>query len=174
MDKSLANLLDERAQLDRKMAALVDSLADMTEGVARKQVSGRIEALGREREALEIRISEMEALATQQELSDSEFDILRDMLTSFAQSIDGLGLEQQRAAVKTLVRKVVWDGEKAHMILFGAEGDIDFDSLMPLDEADDDDAVSEHPPCEGNVADMARSANGCRLSLPLQQWPDRK
>lgn len=185
VDKSLANLLDERAQLDKKMAALVDSLADMTEGVARKQVSGRIEALGREREAIEIRISEMEALAAQQELSDSEFELLRDMLTSFAGSIDGLGLEQQRAAVKTLVRKVVWDGENAHMILFGAEGDIDFDSLTPLDEADNLKEVSEHPPCEGNAIEPARSAtesglrpprsaSGSGRWPPLQQRADRK
>ena len=174
VDKSLANLLDERAQLDKKMAALVDSLADMTEGVARRQVSGRIEALGREREALEIRISEMEALATQQELSDSEFDILRDMLTSFAKSIDGLGLEQQRAAVKTLVRKVVWDGEKAHMILFGAEGDIDYDSLTLLDDENDLEEVSEYPPCEGNVIEPPRSASGSGLRQLLQQSADRK
>ena len=141
--------------------------------MARKQVSGRIEALGREREALEIRISEMEALATQQELSDSEFDILRDMLISFAKSIDGLGLEQQRAAVKTLVRKVVWDGEKAHMILFGAEGDVDLTGILSFD---DDEAVSEHPPCEGNVIEPARSATESGLRPPRSasgsgHWP---
>ena len=121
-------------------------------------MSGRIEALGREREALEIRVSEMEALATQQELSDSEFDILRDMLTSFAQSIDGLGLDQQRVAVKTLVRKVVWDGEKAHMILFGAEGDVDLEGILSLDE--------EHEEMSENTGESDEN---------LLQWgPDRK
>jgi len=146
----------------------------MTEGVARRQVSGRIEALGREREAMEIRLSEMEALANQQELSDSEFDVLRDLLTTFAGSIDGLGLEQQRTMISTLVRKVVWDGEKAHLILFGAEGDVDLTGILSLDEADSQEEVSEHPPCEGNVADTARSASEGGLSPLLQQSADRK
>lgn len=140
MDKSRTALQDELTQLDKKMAALVDSLADMTEGVARRQVSGRIEALGREREALEIRISEMEALANRQELSDNEFDVLRDLLTTFAGSIDGLGLEQQRTMISTLVRKVVWDGEKAHLILFGAEGDVDLAGIFSFDEEAEESA----------------------------------
>ena len=36
--------------------------------------------------------------------------------------------------ISTLVRKVVWDGEKAHLILFGAEGDVDFTGILSLDE----------------------------------------
>ncbi|MBP3426790.1 MAG: recombinase family protein [Clostridia bacterium] len=182
VDKTRAGLQEELAQLDKKMTALVDSLADMTEGVARRQVSCRIEALGCEREAMEIRLSEMEALASQQELSDSEFDVLRDLLTTFAGSIDGLGLEQQRTMISTLVRKVVWDGEKAHLVLFGAEGDVDLTGILSLD---DDEAVSEHLPCEGNVADTARSAtesglrpprsaSGSGLSPLLQQRTDSK
>ena len=142
MDKSRAGLQEELAQLDKKMTALVDSLADMTEGVARRQVSGRIEALGRGREAIEIRISEMEALANQQELNDNEFDVLRDLLTTFAGSIDGLGLEQQRTMISTLVRKVVWDGEKAHLILFGAEGDVDLTGILSLDDEAEKEAQS--------------------------------
>ena len=134
VEKSLAILQSELAQLEKKMMALVDSLADMSEGVARRQVSGRIEALGREREAIEICISEMEALANQQELSDNEFDVLRDLLTTFAGSIDGLGLEQQRTMISTLVRKVFWDGEKTHLILFGAEGDVDLTGILSLYE----------------------------------------
>jgi len=73
--------------------------------------------------------------------------------------------------ISTLVRKVVWDGEKAHLVLFGAEGDVDLTGILSLD---DDEAVSEHPPCEGNVADTARSASEGGLSPLLQQSADRK
>ena len=169
-DKSRAALQEEMAQLDKKMMTLVDSLADMTEGVARRQVSGRIEALGRERESIEIRLGEMETLANQQELNDSEFDVLRDLLTTFAGSIDGLGIEQQRTMISTLVRKVVWDGEKAHLVFFGAEGDVDLAGIISID---DDETVSELPPCEGNAADTAQSA-GENWPSPLQQCSDRK
>ena len=32
-------------------------------------------------------------------------------------------IEQKRAAIRTIVRKVVWDGVNAHVILFGVKDD---------------------------------------------------
>ena len=66
------------------------------------------------------------------------------------------------------------DGEKAHMILFGAEGDIDYDSLTLLDDENDLEEVSEHPPCEGNVIEPPRSVSESGLRPPLQRCGDRK
>ena len=164
VDHSRDALLAELARLNKKMAVLIDSLAEMTEGAARRQVSGRIEALGREREAMEQRICEMDALTDQRELCDREVDALSDWLTAFAGCMAGLALEQRRMMIRELIRKVVWDGEKAHMILFGAESDVDLTGILSFHN---DEAISKRPLCEGNAADMARSASvgGCN---PLQ------
>ena len=34
-----------------------------------------------------------------------------------------MSIEQQRAVLKTVIRRVIWDGENAHVILFGAGDD---------------------------------------------------
>lgn len=134
--KSLDALREEIGKQEKKRTALIDSLADVGDGPARAQVARRIEELSGRIEQLKAQEDEAESLARRQTLDESEFDLLRQMLSVFATSFDGLGIEQQRAAVRTLVRKVVWDGEKAHMIFFGSEGDAPFDAILA-------DAISE-------------------------------
>ena len=65
----------------------------------------------------------MEGLTSQHALSDIEFDLLRQLLTIFKDGIDEMTVEQKRAAIRTIVRKVVWDGVNAHVILFGVKDD---------------------------------------------------
>ena len=120
-DRSLAMLQEEAGKLQKKMNALVDSLADMGAGTARMQVARRIETLDREQEALRERIREHQAWINQRELTQSEFEGMKQSLAGFATSMDGLGMEQQRAGVRALIRRIVWDGRQAHILLFGAE-----------------------------------------------------
>ncbi|MCD7767151.1 MAG: hypothetical protein LUH53_11680 [Lachnospiraceae bacterium] len=71
-------------------------------------------------------------------LSDIEFDVLRQLLSSFKSGIDEMSVEQKRAAIRTLVRRVVWDGTNAHMILFGAsEDEIEYPEITGLDQTAD-------------------------------------
>ena len=114
-------LQEEAGKLQKKMNALVDSLADMGAGTARMQVARRIETLDREQEALRERIREHQAWINQRELTQSEFEGMKQSLAGFATSMDGLGMEQQRAGVRALIRRIVWDGRQAHILLFGAE-----------------------------------------------------
>ena len=59
-----------------------------------------------------------------------EFDLLRQMLSMFRTNIDGMSVEEKRAAIRTVVRKVIWDGVNAHVVLFGAdEGEIEFPDM---------------------------------------------
>ncbi|MBQ9493711.1 MAG: recombinase family protein, partial [Oscillibacter sp.] len=95
--------------------------------------AARIEELSRAGETLRVRIGELEGLTEQKALSDMEFDLMRQLLTNFRDSIDAMSVEEKRAAVRTLIRKVVWDGEFAHVVLFGAsEDEIEYPDLQPL------------------------------------------
>ena len=83
-------------------------------------VLGR-EAATSEDAALQSRIQELESAPPQNTLSPAELDLLRQLLAVFRDSMDRMSVEQKRAALRTLVQKVVWDGTWAHVVFFGAE-----------------------------------------------------
>lgn len=122
-EEQLASIHQEKEELEKKIEGLVDSLADLEESSVRNQVAQRIEQLNRKCEETDTRIHELEALTSQHALSDIEFDVMRQLLSVFKTSIDEMTVEQKRAAIRTLVRKVVWDGVNAHIILFGVQDD---------------------------------------------------
>ena len=122
-EEQLTFIHQEKEELEKKIEGLVDSLADLEESSVRNQVARRIEQLNRKCEETDTRIHELEALTSQHALSDIEFDVMRQLLSVFKTSIDEMTIEQKRAAIRTLVRKVVWDGVNAHIILFGVQDD---------------------------------------------------
>lgn len=129
-EKQIASLRQEKAETEKKIESLVDSLIELGDSSAKTHVAKRIEQFHQEQEAVESRIQELEGLTSRQALSDTEFDVLRQILSVFRDCIDDMTIEQKRAAVRTLVRKVVWDGENAHVVLFGASEDEIDDSVI--------------------------------------------
>ena len=138
-EQRLDSLRNEKRDLEKKMDALVDSLADITEPAARSQVSRRIEALNRQCDDLGRQMQELEGLTSQHTLSDLEFDLLRQLLAVFREGVQEMSLEQKRAAIRTVVRKVIWDGVNAHVVLFGvSDEEIASPPLSSGDSAQED------------------------------------
>lgn len=132
-EEQLAALQKDKAEVEKKIEGLVDSLIELVESSAKVRVGKRIEVLTAESDALEVRIQELIALTSQHAMSDSEFDVLRQLLSVFQENIDDMPLEQKRAAIRTVVRKVIWDGVNAHIVLFGAdEEEIEMPDITPL------------------------------------------
>ena len=113
----------EKADIEKKIHSLVDSLADIGDSSAKGHVTKRIEQLNQEYQSLEQRIQALKGLTSQNVLNDMEFNLLRRLLTIFKDGIDEMTVEQRRAAIRTIVRKVIWDGINAHVILFGTTDD---------------------------------------------------
>lgn len=140
-EEQLAALQKDKAEVEKKIEGLVDSLIDLGDSTAKMRVAKRIEALTAESDGLESRIQELTALTSQHAMSDMEFDVLRQLLSVFQQNIDDMPLEQKRAAIRTVVRKVIWDGVNAHIVLFGAdEEEIEMPDITPL-LADQEEAL---------------------------------
>ena len=132
-EEQLATLQKDKAEVEKKIEGLVDSLVELGDSTAKVRVAKRIEALTAESDALETRIQELIALTSQHAMSDIEFDVLRQLLSVFQENIDDMPLEQKRAAIRTVVRKVIWDGVNAHIVLFGAdEEEIEMPDITPL------------------------------------------
>ncbi len=122
-EERLAAMQKEKSEIEKKIESLVDSLLDFKDSIAKNHVVKRIEQLNQECVEIDARIRELESLTSQHVLSDIEFDVMRQLLTIFRKGIDEMSIEQKRAAIRTLVRKVVWDGVNAHVILFGVQDD---------------------------------------------------
>lgn len=116
------------AENEGKIQNLVASLGAASGTGAEGYIIKQIDSLHSEGEALRKRLAELEELARPHVLADEEFDLLRQILAGFGSTIDQMDVEQKRAAIRALVRRVVWDGEKAHVYLFGQEGPLGEDS----------------------------------------------
>jgi len=140
-EEQLSALRKEKSDIEKKMDSLVDSLAELGEREAKYSVAKRIEQLGQESRDVELRISELMGLVSQNRLADIEFDLMRQLVKVFKNGIDEMTVEQKRMAIRTLVRKVVWDGKAAHVFLFGSQdGEIEYPDISTLicdDEAED-------------------------------------
>ncbi|MBR1972715.1 MAG: recombinase zinc beta ribbon domain-containing protein, partial [Oscillospiraceae bacterium] len=129
-ERQLEELRVEHEMNEKTINGLVDSLGMVGDSIAKPRVLKRIEELSEMNRDVEKRIHELEGLVNVNSLTDAEFDLLRQMLSMFRTSIDDMSVEEKRAAIRTVVRKVIWDGVNAHVVLFGAdEGEIEFPDM---------------------------------------------
>ena len=124
-ERQLEDLRIEHAANEQTINGLVDSLGMVGDSIAKPRLLKRIEALCEGNRNVENRIRELEGLINVNVLSDGEFGLLRQKLSMFRTSIDDMSVEEKRAAIRTVVRKVIWDGVNAHVVLFGADAGYD-------------------------------------------------
>lgn len=115
-------ITDKKKQIDNLVNILAKSPGDVSHGY----INERIDLLDKEIKEAGQRLTDLKKLTEENALSDNEFDVLRNILTSFADSFDTMNIEQKRAAIRTFVKKIVWDGENIHMFLFGSEENDNF------------------------------------------------
>lgn len=150
-DDQLAVKRKEKADLEKKMSALIDSLADISSDIARNHISKRIEDLGVQLEKVNGSVKELEDLTSKQSLTEFEFDLLKQLLSTFKDSVDNMTVEQKRTAIRTIVRKVVWDGTNVHVVLFGSEGEIaEYPSEVGQTYGRTEDDNNEDNECDDN------------------------
>ncbi len=111
---------------EKVIKALVISLGKSEGSNAEKYIVEQIDELHKKGEALKKRLSELDAIIQQHELSVIEFDIIRQMLSNMGECINNYTVEQKRAAIRTFIRKIVWDGENAHLYLFHNDSEYEF------------------------------------------------
>jgi len=120
-DKNIEQLKQAFTETENEIKGLVASLGKASGTSAEEYIVRQIDELHAKCEALTLRIKELEGLTAPHPLSDIEFDIVRDLLSSFANTIDNMTVEQQRMAIRNVVQKIVWDGSQIHLYLFGSD-----------------------------------------------------
>lgn len=133
-DAELNKLKAQLAENEDSINALVSSLTKATGTPAEEYIMKQIDELHKQGEGARNRLEELEALVKQHKMADMEFDIIQQMLSQFSENIDDYNVEQKRAAIRTFVKKVVWDGKDVHLYLFGENGNIEFPEMAANDE----------------------------------------
>ena len=118
---SLGRLHGNLSDNEKEIAGLVSSLAKASGTSAEGYIVKQIDELHTKGEEIITRIAELESLTAGHALSDVEFDIIRQMLSAFKDTLDDMDVEQKRAALRAFVKRVVWDGEYVHVYLFGSD-----------------------------------------------------
>lgn len=109
------------AENEQKIQGLVSAVGKAAGTSAEAYILRQIDALHETGERLRGRRKELGQYTAGPVFADAEFDLLRQMLASFGVTIDAMSVEEKRAAIRTCIQKIVWDGENVHLYLFGSE-----------------------------------------------------
>ncbi|MEG1500796.1 MAG: recombinase zinc beta ribbon domain-containing protein, partial [Clostridiales bacterium] len=110
---------------EREINSLVTVLSKAAATASEQYIIKQIDALDQKCKGIQANIDELASLSKQHLLSDSEFDLIFDILANFGSTFEQMSLEEKRAALRIFISKAVWDGENVHLYLFGSEGKID-------------------------------------------------
>ena len=129
----LNSLRRDKADAEKKLATLVDSLTDTENSSVKTQVEKRIEQLGAQCQSIDARILELEKQPARHSFSAAEPDGLLPAISVFGSCLDKMTVQQKRNAIRAVVQKVIWDGSAAHIFLAGTAAEASFgrSGLLP-------------------------------------------
>ncbi len=163
--KSLRGKLQENEEAVKNLVA---SLATAVNTPAYNYITEEINKRHEQNDDIRRLIEETEILSQKQLLDDMQFDILRRQMTTISQSFDQMTIEEKRRALRIIVRKVVWDGESAHVYFFdGGEGEktqLSYDGIV-LGASEASSFAKNEPSGKGskrNTHGVARGAKAQR------------
>lgn len=125
-DSELEKLQGEISSNEEEIKGLVSALGKASGTTAESYIVKQIDELHDKGEVLKRRLSELKELTSNHALADIEFDLLAQMLSSFKDTVDAMTVEQKRAAIRTFVKEIIWDGTDAHVVLFGSDYEYEF------------------------------------------------
>lgn len=120
----------ELEQVGKSLKTNSDEIQSLTSQLARAFENGigdelmaEIKKRKEKGEELSRRLKELEELTDTYVLTANQFDVFLSALSTFAGTVDNMTVEEKRAAIRMIVRKLVWDGKKVHVYLLGTEDD---------------------------------------------------
>ncbi len=125
-DEETSKLEAEIVANEDEIKGLVSALGKASGSSAESYIMKQIDELHDKGEGLKRHLEELKQLTSSHALTDIEFDLLAQMLSSFKTTVDDMTVEQKRAAIRTFVKEIIWDGQDAHVVLFGSDYEYEF------------------------------------------------
>lgn len=127
--ETLKELRKSKSKYENQINNLLQSLKQSEDTAANNYILNEINNLDTKINSIEKQIQEYRDIANSNTTSEEEFEILAEMLSDTANSIDNMTVEQKRTALRSVIHKVVWNGENADIYFFG-----DNDSVIDLSD----------------------------------------
>jgi DNA invertase Pin-like site-specific DNA recombinase len=125
-DNEIAQLKNKISENETEIKGIVSALGKAAGTAAEDYMIQQIDELHQKGESIKRRLVELEELTTSNTWSEMEFDLLAQMLSTFKNTVDEMTVEQKRTALRTIVKQVIWDGQDAHVVLFGSDYKYEF------------------------------------------------
>lgn len=116
-EQKIYNLKREEKENEKKIKVLVDALSNADESAASVYITSQINELHKVNESIRRQITDLKSLMKGQGVTDAEFNILKENLKNFSSAFETINVEQKRLALRSLVQRIVWDGENVHVFL---------------------------------------------------------
>lgn len=107
------------AENEKKIQNLVNAVASALGTSAADYYNAEIARLHTENEEINLRITELESIIKNRNMTETDFDALELNLSVFANNFDSLTVEDKRNVFRMLIKSIVWDGENAQVFLLG-------------------------------------------------------
>lgn len=118
--EQLEKLSTKLLETDREIKKLVSSLSQAEGTAALEYITDRINELHENKNGFQKQIDDLKAVTEKHELTDLEFDLLKDLVCSFSASFETMSVEEKRAALRMFISRIIWDGENVHLYLHGS------------------------------------------------------
>lgn len=128
-DEEISRIEADIAANDDAIKNLVSALGKASGTSAEGYIIRQIDELHDKGEGFQRRLDQLKELTADHVLADIEFDLLAQMLASFKDTVDDMTVEQKRAAIRTFLKQVIWDGSRAHLVLFGSNYEYEFPEI---------------------------------------------
>ncbi|GKH52204.1 serine recombinase [Eubacteriales bacterium] len=129
-DEEIGKLEAEITANEDEIKGLVSALGKASGTSAESYIMKQIDELHDRGEGIKRHLEELKQLTSSHALADIEFDLLAQMLSSFKDTVDGMTVEQKRAAIRTFVKEIIWDGQDAHVVIFGSDYEYEFPETL--------------------------------------------
>ena len=121
--EKLKELRKSKAKYDAQIKKLMQSLLETDGTAAHDYIIDKINETDSRIQSIDKQIQEYIELANSHSSSDENFEILADMMSKTADIIDSMAVEEKRTALRNIIHKVIWDGDKIHIYFYGCEED---------------------------------------------------
>lgn len=118
-DEELERLRKTCDGYGKQIEALVASLSTTAGTAASVYITDKINELHQKRQEIKNILKELETPSKKYALTDTQYYLAYGILSSFQNTFDKMDMEKKREALRTIIDKIVWDGENIHIYLSG-------------------------------------------------------